>query len=121
MTNHLPSIYTPGLNRLRAELVVLDRLLALANLLAEERDTCTKRLDICWAALAELEKAVNLTHDYYRAACADRDATHAELRAALTRLRALTGGTTPRRLPAFLIILASAALGALLSTLILTA
>ena len=117
MTTHLPSIYKPWLNRLRAELVILDRALALAHLLAEERDTCTKHLATCRAALAELEKAINLTHDYYREACEDRDATHAELRDALTRLRELTAATTPRRLPAVFIILAAAALGALITTL----
>ena len=121
MTTHHHTLYTPELNRLHAELDALALILAHSALPAEEHLAATERITTCHAATDALAQACNLTHDYYRAACADRDATHTELRSALTRLRVLTGATTPRRLPAVLRLLAAAALGALITYLTLTA
>ena len=121
MTNHLPNLYTQELNRLRAELILLNRVLIVNNIPAEEREICSKHLAAALTTLRELKKAVNLTHDYYRAACADRDATHAELRDALTRLRDLTAAATLRHKATALRLLAAATLGALITFLILTA
>lgn len=121
MTTHHHTLYTPELNRLHAELDALALILAHSALPAEEHLAATERITACHTATDALEQAVNLTHDHYLAACADRDATHTELRSALTRLRVLTGATTPRRLPSVLRLLAAAALGALITYLTITA
>lgn len=111
MTTHLHTIYTPELNRIHAELDALARILALSTLPAEDHLACTESITNCHAATNALEQACNLTHDHYRAACEDRDATHTELRSAIIRLRVLTGTGSTQRLRATLHLLAGAILG----------